>query len=92
MLGIQENYMALYVAIVKGVSPDKAFSLLGNKPKNETETTKKTFRRWGRTEISIMRLMRKRGDKWDDIGRRFGISGKHARSLVIFQDKKITEA
>lgn len=80
---MSENYMALCVSILAGVSPEKAFALLEGKPVHR-EPMKKRNKKWSETEIIIMRLLREKGNTWDEVGRQYGISGHRARSLVMY--------
>lgn len=85
-MSISEGYLALCVSILRKVPPEKAFRLLGNgKPYEEP---KKESRRWGETEIKLMQLMRDRGLEWSEIGKKFGISGVHANSLVTYRTRR----
>lgn len=77
-----EGYMALCVSILRGVSPEKAFALLEGRTGHREK--KKHKKKWSKTEIIIMKLVHDRGGSWDDAGKQFGISGSHARSLVMY--------
>lgn len=78
-----EGYMALCVSILKGVPPEKAFALLAGKPGRKEGCGRKPRKQWGRTEKDLMRIMRRKGETWGNIGRKFGISGEHARALAM---------
>lgn len=88
---LRENYYALYVSIVKGVTPNQAFALLGTKQLVEEEAPKRPQKKWNITEIMIMQRMRQKGRKWDEIGKQFGISPQNARSIVMYRTKGETD-
>lgn len=83
---MEEGYMALCVSILKGVPPEKAFALLAGKCTEET--AHRAYRRWGRTEKDMMCIMHRKGMAWTDIGKKFGISGDHARALAMYHAGK----
>lgn len=83
-MSISEGYLALCVSILRKVPPEKAFRLLGNDRHCKNKELKQR-KRWEIAEIIQMDIMRKSGDGWNDIGKSFGISGKHARSLVSYR-------
>lgn len=81
---MNENYMALCVSILAGVNPEEAFKRLSGRAKKSEE---KRNKKWSETEIIIMRLLREKGNTWDEVGRQYGISGHQARSLVMYHER-----
>jgi len=81
---MEEGYMALYVAIVKQVTPEKAFDLLNGK---KNSRAKKKNRKWTDTEILMMEIMHSQGMKWADVARNFRIEPELARSLTYARRK-----
>ena len=64
---MSEGYAALYISIVRGVSPDKAFRLLsGQKAENK---------HWTKQEMQEIESLRENGHTWSDIGEMFDVNG-----------------
>ena len=64
---MDEAYMALFVSIIKEVSPEEAMRLMeGKKPKK--------YRKWTAEDYEYIEFLRAEGKTWKQIGQDFGVA------------------
>ena len=78
---LPEGYAALYLSIVKAVTPDRAFDML-YEPYRE-------HRKWCDEDIMEIKECRKEGYSWRELGKMFGIDGGSlCRAVRLHTEKK----
>ena len=60
----------MYICILASVPPEKAFRIL------ENPETAGRYRRWTEEDVKYIEESRKAGIKWNEIGKKFNMSGK----------------
>ena len=74
-----EGYAALYLAIIKGVSPEMAFKMLDGK---------RTKREWTIEDIKKMDKLRLRGVKWKTIAEIMGSNEKTIQNVFKYYKRQ----